>query len=345
MDYARFIGIFLVVFGHAMQRFPLFGENLFYDDVWDFIYLFHMPLFFVISGFFYKQIDRHEFINIKYRGGKIWYTLIIPYLLYQILFLPLALIQYKAELNDPNTFFKLMCGIIMGDGYKTPYSLPVNLPCWFIISIIQLRLLFMFVPINKTTSVLSVIGVCTFLELRRHLDWDFYFCLDSTIMAVPYFILGHYLSKTTIIERLKNYGIMLIPLCVILLCLILHFNGAAQMNGPSFGESVLLNYIAGISGTMMIFLLSQLFADKMGKREYIRSISRNTLFIIFAHWVILAPCSIIAYRLPIVLTEKQLWTFLMVALISMCVLYISKLMIDYSINKYPILFGNRKIWK
>lgn len=343
IDYARFIGILLVVFGHAMQRFPMFEENLLYKNLWNFIYLFHMPLFFVISGYLYKPlISINKLTNIKNGGGKIWRQLIIPYLIYQILFLPLALIQYRNELYDLNTIYKLFDGIVMGDGYRTPLSIPVNLPCWFILSIIQLRLLFMWIPLNIKTSCLFSFVSIVFLILRKVYDWDLYFCLDSTIMAIPYFIIGYYLAKTTIIERIGEYKIGLIPICVILLCLILYYNGPVQMNGPIYRNSVLWNYIAGFTGTMMVFMLSQWFANKWGNRDYVHIVSRNTLFIIFSHWVLLSPCSIIADRLPTVFTDNLIITFMMAICVSVIVLCISKLIIDYNVNKYPILFGKQK---
>lgn len=45
-DFAKGIGIILVRFGHQ----KIFGKKLIY-----LIYAFHMPLFFMISGYFYKN--------------------------------------------------------------------------------------------------------------------------------------------------------------------------------------------------------------------------------------------------------------------------------------------------
>ena len=42
-DYAKFVAIYLVVLGHA---------DLPFGDSRNFIYLFHLPLFFLISGYF-----------------------------------------------------------------------------------------------------------------------------------------------------------------------------------------------------------------------------------------------------------------------------------------------------
>lgn len=39
LDYARVIGISLVIFGHALQRFPAFEGSLWLKWLWDYIYL------------------------------------------------------------------------------------------------------------------------------------------------------------------------------------------------------------------------------------------------------------------------------------------------------------------
>ena len=49
LDYARFLGIFLVIFGHALQRIPDWQSVALFKGTYDYIYLFHMPVFFVIS--------------------------------------------------------------------------------------------------------------------------------------------------------------------------------------------------------------------------------------------------------------------------------------------------------
>lgn len=68
LDFARVIGIGLVVFGHALQRFPEFEDSEGLKQVYGYIYLFHMPLFFVISGFLLKQAPITR-ANIRNGGG------------------------------------------------------------------------------------------------------------------------------------------------------------------------------------------------------------------------------------------------------------------------------------
>lgn len=234
-------------------------------------------------------------------------------------------------------------GIIMGDGYNTPYSIAVCLPCWFLVSIIQLRLLFIFVPINKFSSVILIIASICFLTIQKLYDFDLYFCLDSTIMAIPYFIVGHYLGKQLKTTTNKNWLLLTITLfCGVVVALILGFNGAAQMNGPSFGKNIIANYVAGISGSLMVFTMSMFIANYFKARNSIRTISRNTLFIIFFHWLLLVPCNYVVRKYLVEFCSNNICILSMPIVISLIILATSKFAIDYGIVRYPILFGKQK---
>ena len=82
IDIAKGIGIILVVFAHTIV--PQIRENSFRAKfVWIFIYNFHMPLFFFLSGYLFekglpKYTDKGKFVL-----GKLKY-LMIPYLTFSV---------------------------------------------------------------------------------------------------------------------------------------------------------------------------------------------------------------------------------------------------------------------
>lgn len=82
IDISRAIGILLVVFGHCI--IPNIREsNQILNSIYKIIYLFHMPLFFFISGYIFenninKYMDKKDFIKNKFR------KLMIPYFVYSI---------------------------------------------------------------------------------------------------------------------------------------------------------------------------------------------------------------------------------------------------------------------
>ena len=112
LDYARVIGIFLVILGHVEQHFPSFLiTDLVLKDVWHIIYLFHMPLFFIISGYLFsgKKNDR---VSFSFIYGNIR-MLLVSYLIYQIVYIPLILKNHSEEICNGAFWVKVLLGIVI----------------------------------------------------------------------------------------------------------------------------------------------------------------------------------------------------------------------------------------
>lgn len=70
VDIAKALAIFLVVFGHMIP--PGTPEKTM-------VYSFHMPLFFLLSGFFMKKGNGIKFRTLLY---KKWHALMVPFLIW-----------------------------------------------------------------------------------------------------------------------------------------------------------------------------------------------------------------------------------------------------------------------
>ncbi len=86
VDYAKGIGIFLVVFGHALRSFPPPGPGLtiplYITLNWS-IYAFHMPLFFLLSGLFLHSATRQPIGSFLRKKAA---TLLYPYFLWSLIY-------------------------------------------------------------------------------------------------------------------------------------------------------------------------------------------------------------------------------------------------------------------
>lgn len=81
LDFVKFIAIYLVVWGHAIQFSGLNDPT--HDSVYEFIYAFHMPLFAIVSGHFLKNILLKPVVwNIKYK----FLQLLLPVFSFSLLY-------------------------------------------------------------------------------------------------------------------------------------------------------------------------------------------------------------------------------------------------------------------
>lgn len=86
VDYAKAIGIILVVYGHVARGVKEAGYN-FSDSLFtlvdSFIYSFHMPLFFFLSGlFFYQSFIKRGFLDLTLNKID---TIVYPYILWTLI--------------------------------------------------------------------------------------------------------------------------------------------------------------------------------------------------------------------------------------------------------------------
>lgn len=111
IDLCRGIGIFLVVLGHAIKQVGKTEGIL--EVILSVIYSFHMPLFFILSGFVSVKIlefsdwsQRVEYV--KNRA----FRLLIPYFTVGILYMPVKFIlsKYAVKAYDFSAMWKLFLG-------------------------------------------------------------------------------------------------------------------------------------------------------------------------------------------------------------------------------------------
>lgn len=114
VDVLKVIAIILVVVGHYSND----------DSTRRFVYSFHIPLFFIISGFLYKK--RSFVVELK----RCCSSLLLPYFLYGIL---IVLALYVANKYTPCTIGHFISGDL--DVINNALC-----PLWFLIALFNIRL-------------------------------------------------------------------------------------------------------------------------------------------------------------------------------------------------------------
>jgi len=83
VDYAKALTIFLVIVGHTNDPY-IPGKSWFYLD---FCYAFHMPLFFMLSGFFLRARNNPGEVKLSDCLRKDFFALIIPYFIWGCIYM------------------------------------------------------------------------------------------------------------------------------------------------------------------------------------------------------------------------------------------------------------------
>lgn len=77
IDVARALAILLIVFGHIIGHCDKLGLVLYY------IQAFHVPIFFVISGFLFKTKEKQKYKGFVWQKFK---RIMVPYFVFGLLF-------------------------------------------------------------------------------------------------------------------------------------------------------------------------------------------------------------------------------------------------------------------
>ena len=165
IDNVKFILIFLVVFGHLIERYIDTNNTLM--GVYIFTYIFHMPLFIFISGFLSKNINKSKKVFLK--------NLLIPYIILDVIWYTLAYF-YTGETNFP----------LLYPGWTL----------WFLLSLFFWRVSLKYLVRIKYILPLSfLLGLIVGLVSNGSI-----LSFSRTIVFLPFFLLGYYADM----EKLKK---------------------------------------------------------------------------------------------------------------------------------------------
>jgi acyltransferase len=267
IDIAKGIGILLIVLGHTTHN----------EAFKKYIYFFHLPLFFILSGFFFniKKFNTYwQFLKDNAR------SLLLPFVTFYVLaYIYWIFVERHLRPGDsqiPLTTPAL--GLIYGTDYKD-YMKP-NGAVWFLMALfVAKNFLYFTVRYVKSKAVFFAVLVASVLIGYYLATIHFYklpFSINSAFMGFFFVGLG-YLAKPYY-EYLFNgkplYKIITIIVCLLASFLAINYNIMPDMDYCVYGN-VLLFLVGGIGGTILC-----LFISKRLKKTYVLEyLGRESLII------------------------------------------------------------------
>ena len=278
IDIARGIGILLVVFGHSY--FPLHSDKLF-----DIIFSFHVPLFFLLSGIFLRRELPFSYYVMKRAD-----SLLKPYFI-TLIFLGIILsLRHKVGLVD---FTK---GMLYGNGSTLYWVQLWFLPHLFILvslgyiydSVIsKLKLgaglrFFLLLPLFFTGAYFIDAFWYRKILLFEHdvripgLPWS----LDITPVTLFYFMAGYY-SRRYILSFKPSFFAVSFSLLVFVICH-LFFSYTIDLNLRRY-DSILVSTAEALAGIYLVLFISHYLRLNNLLSKVISYIGRASLIILIFH--------------------------------------------------------------
>lgn len=204
IDILRALGIVLVFVGHAWGA-PNSLKNT--------IYLFHMPLFFCISGFLYKERSIRQVIRDKAK------TLVYPYFSLGIL---VIIYNTVNEYYEQNIFsIKLFCRrfvvLLIGSNIYADTSANIGV-LWFVICLFVTCILFEICKRKLSLIVVPLVTVGGVIYSQHRIVWLPYE-VDVASIALSFFTFGYLIKKnlTWSLDNDKKKKMVLASLAMIII--------------------------------------------------------------------------------------------------------------------------------
>jgi len=321
VDQVKGFAILLVVYGH---NFPVTEQ---------FVYTFHMPLFFMVSGFFFPKYLNFNLLQKRFK------TLMVPYFFWAFfLFAFWILIGQKMgrsggeELSASKNFL----GIFYSQGGKE--FMDWGIPMWFL-PCMFLAYLFYFL-LNKYLTqkfvILSVL-VLTFLGFiyGRISDFDLPWSINVACVALFFLMIGNlvypYLSKWN-----NKWSWFILPILFGLQFVLYGFNSKVDMYRSEFGDNELVLLINGLVGSFATILLFKLI-------PYFKPFSiigKYTLLILALQLLAMAFIKLCLWKgLGVTDFSFSEWEKFFYSFIQIALIYPVFLVVNYY---YPLLNGTSK---
>lgn len=311
IDILKSIGIILMIMGHIG-----FGEI--FDH---YIHAFHMPMFYLISGFLYRKSN----LCFKSFVLKMSRSLLIPYVIFAFFHL---IIQSVLKMNiEPIWLINIF-------SFNTDY-LAISGALWFLTSLFFVDVIYYLLDRIDNSHLKFVSTVCvTVGGYIIPLFFRLPLALDTSMMGIGLFAIGRY-GKTFIMKNHKLSSLIIGRVVFIAGSIISFINGYVNVRLGMYSNPILF-FIAAVFITYGLYL----FCLKVGRMQNIvlkemKFIGRNSIvYVCLNQLILLVPNKISAVYInctPVLAVYK-----IIVLVISLLLLHLLSILLNTNYLKWVL---------
>jgi acyltransferase len=310
-DYAKAIGIVLVVVGHSWSASSV-GVRL--------IYGFHMPLFFFVSGALLKDSSLNSrWLQFVQKQVK---SLLIPYLFFCLFILAVLAFRRALPFKSISTIplVELAWGIPIGSSWSTR---ELNSTVWFFTALFVTAIFYYILVQWMSRAAVVFVAVVTAVSISvlrppdaNVLPWN----LDIVPLALSFYATGHLMAGSVSKLSSSKWPFVLIAsglFCMVVGGCVAYINHRVDMRDLVVGNPILffISAFFSIFGILLIFSKS----PRLAAVEYV---SARTIVIFPLHMIPLSLLLGMDKRLFSGMSqefESQWWRGLLYAVISILI--------------------------
>ena len=309
LDWMKVLAILSIIWGH------------FFSAGYEYLYVFSVQTFCVISGFLYKKSA-----DWKTCLRKCFWQLFVPTVLLSTIMQLEAFLRCEAmgtpyDVSWPWFFQWLLLGHRWCMG-----------PCWYFYTLIVMRLIMQALPERKWVYALLFIALSAGAIVLHQQGIEVSNANVNVLVCMPFFLIGVFLKPIKqMLNYMHNYWyeafLLLVAMALVVLCG--KQNDCVWMYLCGYGSSFPFFIIGGVAGPLMLYVLS-LWLSRLPYRQMVQTLSKGSIFIIGVHIIIVRRLTELPDRLWVEDLLFSVFILLMfIPLIRLAELY------------FPLLLGRR----
>lgn len=325
IDWAKAFCMTVVVFCHLPQQ-----EDTFYLQYLASVIL---STFFFISGYLKKKD-----ISIKESVKKYSYSLLIPYIIYNVIYYPYWLVKFYIEHGGITwtDAIEPITGTLLGQ-LNSSFSCELNGVTWFLIALFLMHILTgMLNKYKYGKTVMLILSIITMILYGANKFYHYapYITYHGFIRCLCFFFFGNLFQQCNYLKSLNLKKDLAIGIITLLLSLILFY---WHINEEHFILHIALYYVVNLVSVYAFIYLSRSLNNV--KSRIITLISIGTLLIFGLHRMMIGIIDYIIEQSGSITNITYNWTECII--ISFAIELILLPMIIHG-NKWPILLGKTK---
>ena len=276
IDICKFLSITLVICLH-------FGVPHFIDS---FVHLFHMPIFFFLSGLCLRPEKFQSFSEFSSNRAR---RLLQPYFIVAILFYLFWTLIHYLFLPERVVSLPLFLRSLLWTNTTAIQYLWGGVQ-WFLTSLFFCEMIF-FILYKFSVKPIIVTVICTGISLvtifvSSSINIRLPLALDTAFVALAFYCFGFYFRKISVENFHITKDIFCFFLSLILTIIFFFFTRTTNLRTMNFGRIWILYLPGGLFGSLSIVFAGNIL-DKIitnvSFRNCLLLLGRNTLFLLYSH--------------------------------------------------------------
>lgn len=265
LDWMKVLALLSIVWGH------------FFSEGYEYLYVFSVQAFCVISGFLYRQAP--DWRTCLEKNAR---QLLVPTLVLSILMQLEAAgrcwalgLSYELDLDWYLEYLLLGHRWCMG-------------PCWFFYTFFLIRMLMQLVPRRWWLQALLLVASGAAAITEHFQGVEVSNAWTNVLVCLPPFIIGVWLQPLK--DRLSTFRhwpaeVVLFCVSVVVVWLCGRYNGEVWMYLCGYGNSFLLFLLGAVAGTTLLYVLA-LWLNRLSSTSVVETLARGSILIVGLHIVI-----------------------------------------------------------